>query len=295
VRKILRFIFSKRFIAVLLALIQITTFILLTSRLYTLGSSIYMALMVFSIGIMLYLFERDNLNPSYKLLWTVVMVIFPVTGALFYFFWGDTKLTKKQQLEINRIRERAWQFHDSNADALEKLQQYDPSIAKQARFLDEYAKATPYYHTQTKYYPMGEDFFADYIQDLKNAKKSIFMHYFIVDEGYMWDTILGILKAKVKEGVEFWIMTNETHYNLASRCDVAATLEEAGVTIARDTCVMEMEEGRRWAGQNFVTNSGKVAQYAPGINRVNIRMASIKGCVEAAVTGKFPKEDRGAS
>ena len=93
-RKILRFIFSKRFIAVLLALIQITTFILLTSRLYTLGSSIYMALMVFSIGIMLYLFERDNLNPSYKLLWTVVMVIFPVTGALFYFFWGggDSRL-----------------------------------------------------------------------------------------------------------------------------------------------------------------------------------------------------------
>lgn len=95
---------------------------------------------------------------------------------------------------------------------------------------------------------------------------------------------------KVKEGTDFWIMTNETHYNLATRCDVAAILEEAGVMIARDTCVMEMEEGRRWEGQNFVTNSGKVAQYAPGINRVNIKMASTRGCVEAAVTGKFPKE-----
>ena len=95
---------------------------------------------------------------------------------------------------------------------------------------------------------------------------------------------------KVKEGTDFWIMTNETHYLLACRCDVAKTLEDAGVMIARDTCVMEMEEGRRWEGQNFVTNSGKVAQYAPGINRVNIKMASTKGCVEAAVTGRFPKE-----
>ena len=103
--------------------------------------------------------------------------------------------------------------------------------------------------------------------------------------------IAEMIKGKrVKEGIDFWIMTNETHYNLATRCDVAAILEEAGVMIARDTCVMEMEEGRRWEGQNFVTNSGKVAQYAPGINRVNIKMASTRGCVEAAVTGKFPKE-----
>ena len=180
-RKILRFVFSKRFIAVTLALIQITGFMLLTTRLYTIGSTIYMVLMVFSIGIMLYLFERDNLNPSYKLLWTVVMIIFPVTGALFYFFWGDTKLTKKQRLALNKIRDRAWEFHDTNDDAIEKLGQHDAGLAKQAKFLNDFAKATPYYNTAAKYYPMGEDFFADYIEDLKNAKKTIFMHYFIVD------------------------------------------------------------------------------------------------------------------
>lgn len=95
---------------------------------------------------------------------------------------------------------------------------------------------------------------------------------------------------KVKEGTEFWIMTNETHYNLAVRCGAAEILENAGVTITRDTCVMEMEEGGRWENQNFVTNSGKAAQYAPGINKVQIKMATTKGCVEAALTGRFPKE-----
>ena len=97
---------------------------------------------------------------------------------------------------------------------------------------------------------------------------------------------------KVKEGVDFWIQTNETHYALAKRCDVADILSNAGVILLRDTCLMEMEEGRRWEGQNFVTNSGKAAQYAPAINRVNIKMAAAKGCVEAAVTGKLPKEER---
>lgn len=95
---------------------------------------------------------------------------------------------------------------------------------------------------------------------------------------------------KVSEGTDFWITTSDTQYQLARRAGVADVLKAAGVTIACDTCVMEMEEGERWKGQTFVTNSGKVAQYAPGINQVLIKMASTAGCVEAAVTGMFPEE-----
>lgn len=106
--------------------------------------------------------------------------------------------------------------------------------------------------------------------------------------------IAALIRGKhVKEGVDFWITTNETQYQLATRCDVAEVLEEAGVTLVRDTCVMEMDENMRWEKQNFVTNSGKAAQYAPGINRVNIRLATAAGCVESAITGKFPKEVHG--
>ena len=205
-RKLLRFLFSKRFIAIILALFQITLFFVLITRFYTIGPTIYLVMTIISIGVMMYLFERDNVNPSYKLLWVVVMVMLPVSGALFYLLWGDTKLTKKQRREINKIRDNAWKYHDSNDDAIVQLEKHDAGLAKQVRFLNEYAKATPYYNTATKYYPMGEYFFADYIEDLKNAKKSIFMHYFIVDEGYMWNSILEVLKQKVKEGVDVRII-----------------------------------------------------------------------------------------
>ena len=208
-RKLLKFVFSKKFLASVLALLQILMFIVLVSRFYTLGSAVYLMMTVFSVAVMLYLFERDNLNPSYKLLWVVVMVLLPVTGALFYFLWGDTKLTKKQQLEINKIRDNAWKYRDERPEVLAAVGKIDPGLVKQARFLDDYAKATPYQNTSAKYYPMGEDFFADYIEDLKNAKKNIFMHYFIVDEGYMWDTILDVLKQKVKEGVDVRIMYDD--------------------------------------------------------------------------------------
>ena len=208
-RKLLKFVFSKKFLAVVLALFQILLFVVLVSKFYTLGSAVYFMMMVFSVAVMLYLFERDNLNPSYKLLWVVVMVLLPVTGALFYFLWGDTKLTKKQKMEINKIRDNAWKYHDERPEVLEEIGKIDAGLIKQARFLDDYANATPYQNTSAKYYPMGEDFFVDYMEDLKNAKKNIFMHYFIVDEGYMWDTILGVLKQKVKEGVDVRIIYDD--------------------------------------------------------------------------------------
>ena len=53
---------------------------------------------------------------------------------------------------------------------------------------------------------MGEDKFASMIKELEKAEKFIFMEYFIVEEGIMWDTILEILKRKVNEGVEVRFM-----------------------------------------------------------------------------------------
>ena len=40
------------------------------------------------------------------------------------------------------------------------------------------------------------------IRELKAAKHNIFMEYFIIDEGDMWDTILDILEQKAQEGLD---------------------------------------------------------------------------------------------
>ena len=47
------------------------------------------------------------------------------------------------------------------------------------------------------------------LSELKKAKKFIFMEYFIYEEGVMWDSILEILKEKVKDGVEVRVMYDD--------------------------------------------------------------------------------------
>ena len=63
-----------------------------------------------------------------------------------------------------------------------------------------YINAVSYTHLQ--YYPVGDEMFVDMLEDLKKAEHFIFLEYFIIHEGKMWNAILEILEEKVKQGVD---------------------------------------------------------------------------------------------
>ena len=197
-QKLKRFLFSKRFFIVLLALLQMGLFYLLTVRLYTAGAVIYYFMVLFSLMTVLYVFERDDMNPAYKIFWMLNMVVFPVTGAVFYVMYGDTKMTPKQKRHIERVMERTAKVMVYNPQVTEKIERLDKGMARQARYLERQAHAPAYENTSVKYYDMGAAYFHNLLTDLENAEKTIFMQYFIIDEGYMWGRILDVLKRKAK-------------------------------------------------------------------------------------------------
>ncbi len=51
------------------------------------------------------------------------------------------------------------------------------------------------------------------LEELKKAEHFIFMEYFIVEHGVMWDAILQVLETKAAEGVEVRFMYRR-HGNL---------------------------------------------------------------------------------
>ena len=79
----------------------------------------------------------------------------------------------------------------------------------QANYLYESAGMPCQGNTKTTYYPIGEDFHAVLLEELKKAEHFIFMEYFIVQEGVMWDTIHEILKEKAAQGVEVYFMYDD--------------------------------------------------------------------------------------
>ena len=63
-------------------------------------------------------------------------------------------------------------------------------------------------------------------------------------------------------------------------------LEECGVVIVADTCVVVTPILPVKAGGVLMTNSGKFAQYAPGNTGYGVLYGSLADCVESAVSGK---------
>ena len=56
--------------------------------------------------------------------------------------------------------------------------------------------ADVYDGTASRYFPIGEEMFESMLADLRAAEKFIFLEFYIIDEGLMWDSVLEILVEK---------------------------------------------------------------------------------------------------
>jgi cardiolipin synthase len=205
-KKLFRLLFSKVTVIGLLAVRQISIFYRIIISVRGLSPWIYVAMVLFSVFVVLFYLERDGINPSYKIAWTVFMVVFPVTGALFYRLYGTQKLTAKERRRFERAERRSQESIPDNDDEIMLISAMDHDLGKQARFLRRMAGAAPYGNTDGRYYPNGAALYRDLLKDLSKASKSIFMQYFIFDDGYIWNKIYRILCKKARQGVDVRIL-----------------------------------------------------------------------------------------
>lgn len=164
-------------------------------------SVINIVLQVLGAIVVLYIINQWS-NPSYKIVWTFVILIFPLGGLMIYYLFGRSKLTKKAREGMERVHREVAQYLPSNKELEQEMYQEAKSIANQSKYISDWSDYPVYHNTTTKYYRCGEEMFPDMLEDLKKAEHFIFMEYFIIDEGEMFHQILEILRQKVKEGVD---------------------------------------------------------------------------------------------
>ena len=80
-----------------------------------------------------------------------------------------------------------------------------------------------------------------------------------------------------------------TIFDEADKAGHIAVLKEFGVQFVTDTCWCMLTEPVVPIGsKTLITNSGKYAHYAPGLVNRRVRFSNLRGCVEAAATGRAP-------
>ena len=140
-----------------------------------------------------------------KTSWITVILAMPIFGVLFYLF-------VRIQPQARKINKRIGSLISETKPYMTQKHMFDENsdMAGLSRYMNEYAGFPIYNNSDVKYFASGEEKFEELITQLKQAEKFIFLEYFIIDEGKMWDTILEILKEKVKEGVEVRLMYDGT-------------------------------------------------------------------------------------
>ncbi len=144
---------------------------------------------------------NSNGNPSVKLAWVVPIIEMPLFGGLLYLAFG----TKRPLRWMRRALAKADQLTDSYVEVdpqlLCQIRREDPHMAGQMQYLADHLYPV-YQNTDATYYPVGEENFQAILEALRQAEHYIFLEYFIVQEGVMWNSILEILQEKAAAGVD---------------------------------------------------------------------------------------------
>ena len=145
---------------------------------------------------------NEKQNASFKMAWLIPVLIFPVFGALFYVFVQLQLETKIMAKRLSDINARTRSYLEQDEGVVKRLEKKNVANANLCRFLYERGGFPTYEKTHFCYFPLGDDFFAELLPELKKAQRFIFLEYFIIAEGIMWNSVLDILKDKVKEGLD---------------------------------------------------------------------------------------------
>ena len=204
-RGLFRIIFSRTGIFLILVLIQFSVFVATTFHLREYTFYIYGVFTILRVVVIIYIINRKG-NPAFKITWILCVLAFPIVGTMFYVYVEMQVGTSFLQQRLTEMKLETVPYMQQDQDVVDAMWASKSANAHLSYFLSKRLGFPTYRNTSVKYFPLGEYKFKYMIHELKKAKKFIFMEYFIVDEGYMWDTLLEILKQKAEEGVEVRFM-----------------------------------------------------------------------------------------
>ncbi len=202
---LLRLVFSRFFVIVLLIILQLLVFASVYLWLEQYMPHYVTVQIVFTILMILYLFN-SGMDSSAKLTWLMLIAVFPFVGAAFLLFtqmnFGHRTIRKREAELIDQTKELIPQDESvrmalsGDIYGTDDLQTY---LSRSGCF-------PVFGNTEVRYFPLGEEKFAAMLEELEKAEQFIFFEYFIIEEGYMWGRILEILERKAAAGVDVRVM-----------------------------------------------------------------------------------------
>ena len=147
----------------------------------------------------------DNRNPLKTLPWIIVLVLAPVLGLIFYFFFGQN--LSKQRIISRRTRKRiTLQLEEAeHTDGPDLPEAYRPLAA----LLTNTSHSIPLYGSRITTYTDGRSKMEALLTEIACAKHHIHLQYYILNDDETGRRLRDALIAKAREGVEVRILYDD--------------------------------------------------------------------------------------
>ncbi len=220
--------FFKMLIVGFVVLVQVA--ILLVSHLFLLNlfRGLVVLSLVFSIITAIYILST-NKNSQSKAVWVLFVLVFFLFGYFVYilsddriFFYSSRKRYKKIFDESEKYRVK----QNSNTEM-------DESILVNSKFLKNVGSFETFSGTYVKYYPTGTVLFDDVLRVLSSAKEYIFIEFYIISDGMLFERIFEILKQKAESGVDVRIIFDDMGCLHSLSYKTKKRMKKAGIKLGR--------------------------------------------------------------
>jgi len=202
---ILRVVFSRTGIILLLVVLQFGLILGAANYLKEYTPYLYGVLMLLNVIVLIWIINSEE-NSEFKMTWALFVIAFPVVGTLFYIYVKFQFGVRYMGNRLAALKVQTDPYMQQDEEVIRAITSSKSANANLSYYLSHQLGFPTYRNTEVKYFPLGEHKFKDMVSELKRARKFIFMEYFIVEEGYMWNTILEVLKEKAAQGVEVRFM-----------------------------------------------------------------------------------------
>ena len=171
---------------------------------------------------------RTSRHLSSDLMWIILIMLFPVFGTFVYVLMLLSLLFGKTFHNIIIEQKKAASYYIQDEAIIDEIRTENPDYVSHLAFLQK--EGFPFYrNTDFEYFAPCEVGFETMLEELSKAEKYIFMEYFIIEEGIMFNSILSILEDKVKQGVEVRVMYDDMGSLGTLPAAYAKQLEKKGI------------------------------------------------------------------
>lgn len=181
-----------------------------------------------SIITVLYIINQDG-SSAFKIAWILPIVFLPLFGIPLYILFGKKRIPERK---LERVSGMYLRYKAAMAPLLSESGD-EPAMDEDARlqsaYLEKCASSPRFTQTETTYYPLGDVMFPAMLEELEKAEKYIFMEFFIIEPGIMWDSILDVLRRKAAQGLDVRLIYDDMACIMRLPRDYAERMESVGI------------------------------------------------------------------